>query len=183
MHVHGKEIRTTAEHPFYVWGKGWTAAKDLLPGDRLRGHDGRMMAVQEAYATGVEEAVYNCAVEDYHTYFVGGEDWGFNVWAHNTYKTPNSTTEWSVEGAAARASHGKWGTFHQSPVDGTYLISAFRLVISPPKNSWQTGAAGKKGACYREWMAPSPCLNCIRLERQVAELQRQVAEFALRWSS
>ncbi len=83
MQVHGKVIRTTGEHPFYVWGKGWTAAKDLLSGDRLRGHDGRMMAVQEAHGTGVEEVVYNCAVEEYHTYFVGGEDWGFSVWAHN----------------------------------------------------------------------------------------------------
>lgn len=23
-------------------------------------------------------------VNDFHTYFVGGEDWGFSVWAHNT---------------------------------------------------------------------------------------------------
>ncbi len=81
VQVHGKVIRTTGEHPFYVWGKGWTAAKDLLSGDRLRGHDGRMMAVQEAHGTGVEEVVYNCAVEEYHTYFVGGEDWKFSVWA------------------------------------------------------------------------------------------------------
>jgi hypothetical protein len=27
--------------------------------------------------------VYNCRVADFHTYFVGGEDWRFSVWAHN----------------------------------------------------------------------------------------------------
>jgi hypothetical protein len=37
----------------------------------------------EVYETDAVEAVYNCAVEDYHTYFVGGEEWGFSVWAHN----------------------------------------------------------------------------------------------------
>jgi hypothetical protein len=28
-------------------------------------------------------AVYNLEVEEYHTYFVGSEEWGFSVWAHN----------------------------------------------------------------------------------------------------
>jgi hypothetical protein len=28
--------------------------------------------------------VYNMRVADYHTYFVGGAEWGFDVWAHNT---------------------------------------------------------------------------------------------------
>jgi hypothetical protein len=27
--------------------------------------------------------VYNLEVESDHTYFVGGEDWGFDVWSHN----------------------------------------------------------------------------------------------------
>jgi hypothetical protein len=28
-------------------------------------------------------AVYNFHVTDHATYFVGGDDWGFSVWAHN----------------------------------------------------------------------------------------------------
>jgi hypothetical protein len=64
--------------------KGWVAAKDLLKGDLLRRKDGSVAVVEEVFDTGVEETVYNCSVADYHTYFVGGEDWGFSVWAHNT---------------------------------------------------------------------------------------------------
>ena len=29
------------------------------------------------------EPVYNCSVEDFHTYFVGSDDWCFSIWAHN----------------------------------------------------------------------------------------------------
>jgi hypothetical protein len=29
------------------------------------------------------ETVYNVWVADYHTYFVGGDQWGFAVWTHN----------------------------------------------------------------------------------------------------
>ena len=36
LHVNGQVIRTTADHPFYVAGQGWTAASNLHVGDRLR---------------------------------------------------------------------------------------------------------------------------------------------------
>jgi hypothetical protein len=84
VQVKGKFIRTTAEHPFYVWGKGWVAARELEAGDRLRTHDGRMAAVEQAYNSSVFEPVFNCSVADHHTYFVGDEEWGFSVWAHNS---------------------------------------------------------------------------------------------------
>jgi hypothetical protein len=32
---------------------------------------------------GPVSTVYNVRVADYHTYFVGKEEWGFSVWAHN----------------------------------------------------------------------------------------------------
>jgi hypothetical protein len=35
--------------------------------------------------TSREEAVYNCRVAEYHTYFVGDASWGFSLWAHNSY--------------------------------------------------------------------------------------------------
>jgi hypothetical protein len=83
VQVKGKVIRTTSEHPFYVWGKGWRAARELEIGDRFRSHDGRMVAVEEVGDSGTWQKVYNCSVEDWHTYFVGGEEFGFGVWAHN----------------------------------------------------------------------------------------------------
>jgi RHS repeat-associated protein len=80
--VGGRRIGTTSEHPFYVRGRGWTSAGDLIPGDVLVGHDGQDQAVQ-AKEAGKRETVYNMRVQDHHTYFVGCDEWGFSVWAHN----------------------------------------------------------------------------------------------------
>ena len=77
-------LRTTAEHPFWVRGRGWTATRQLRGGDALRSHDGQWRAVESVRDTGREEVVYNCRVAEYHTYFVGDEQWGFSVWAHNS---------------------------------------------------------------------------------------------------
>ena len=33
--------------------------------------------------TGSWETVYNFRIADFHTYFVGCDEWGFSVWAHN----------------------------------------------------------------------------------------------------
>jgi hypothetical protein len=41
------------------------------------------VAVQEAFATGQLETLYNLRVAEYHTYFVGSPAWGFAAWAHN----------------------------------------------------------------------------------------------------
>jgi hypothetical protein len=39
--------------------------------------------VSEVVDTGALETVYNLRVADFHTYFVGCDEWGFSVWAHN----------------------------------------------------------------------------------------------------
>lgn len=36
----------TAEHPYWVRGKGWVEVKDLKQGDQLTGHDGQIITVQ-----------------------------------------------------------------------------------------------------------------------------------------
>ena len=84
LEVGGRSIRTTAEHPFWVAGRGWTEASELIAGDRLRSHDGRWVVVAGVRDAGEVAAVYNLRVAEDHTYFVGGEGWGFSVWAHNT---------------------------------------------------------------------------------------------------
>ena len=82
LRVGGQEIRTTAEHPFWVWGKGWTEASALRAGDRLAllGEGEREVEAVEDGQT--HETVYNLSVED-HTYFVGGLEWGFALYSHN----------------------------------------------------------------------------------------------------
>ena len=84
LHLEGdKLLRTTGEHPFFAFGKGWIAASELVAGDLLNRDDGQWVAVAEVYDTGEYETVYNLRVADFHTYFVGSETWGFSVWAHN----------------------------------------------------------------------------------------------------
>ena len=85
LHAGAQVIRTTAEHPFWAQGRGWSAAGELRPGDRLVGYDGQSVAVEEVYDTGEPETVYNLRVPDYHTYFVGHPAWGWNAWAHNAF--------------------------------------------------------------------------------------------------
>ena len=83
LHVGGRIIGTTAEHPFFVRGKGWVDAHLLRLGDELQTSDGRWLACEGVAYSGRVEAVYNMEVEDYHTYFVGDKAWGWDVWAHN----------------------------------------------------------------------------------------------------
>ncbi len=84
--VGGQTIRTTAEHPFHVAGRGWTPAVDLREGLLLTAALGTPVRVQGIATRGESAAVYNMRVEGFHTYFVGCGEWAFGVWAHNTYK-------------------------------------------------------------------------------------------------
>ncbi len=83
--VRGASIRTTAEHPFYVESQGWTACHELRTGDVIRLDDG-WAAVEGVAETGSWEPVYNFRISAFHTYFVGCDEWGFSVWAHNAYR-------------------------------------------------------------------------------------------------
>jgi hypothetical protein len=93
LEVGGQAISTTAEHPFWVRGKGWLPAGEMMVGDQLLGHDGRWSVLTGKEDTGEYRTVYNLRVAECHTYFVGSQEWGFSVWAHNTYRdgmTPES---------------------------------------------------------------------------------------------
>jgi large repetitive protein len=83
LHAGGRIIETMAEHPFWAQDKGWVPAGELLPGDLLSSHDGQWVAVEAVLDTGDYATVYNLRVAEDHTYFVGCDEWGFSVWAHN----------------------------------------------------------------------------------------------------
>lgn len=79
----GRDVRMTPGHPLWVDGRGWVAAGELVPGDRVRGHDGRYTAVDAVEPAGEAAVVYNVEVAGSHTFFVGGAGWGFSLWVHN----------------------------------------------------------------------------------------------------
>src|SRR5207302_1708131 len=58
LHLVGNVIRTTADHPLYVEGQGWTDAGDLRVGDLLRTADGQDVPIESITDTGQQEAVY-----------------------------------------------------------------------------------------------------------------------------
>ena len=79
--ISGEEIITTVDHPFYVQGRGFIDAGNLLVGDKLVSVNGEDLIIEDYRIELTEEpvSVYNFQVEDFHTYFVG--DCG--VWVHN----------------------------------------------------------------------------------------------------
>jgi hypothetical protein len=90
LHAQDRIIETTREHPFFVVERangdgqvGWLSAAFLQPGDLLVSHDGQIIRVEGAADSGRVTTVYNLEIEDCHTYFVGTQEWGFSVWAHN----------------------------------------------------------------------------------------------------
>ncbi|MEQ1676221.1 MAG: polymorphic toxin-type HINT domain-containing protein [Chitinophagaceae bacterium] len=66
-------INVTAEHPFYVVGKGWTKVKELKAGDVLKSSDGKStVGVSGIRALSKAVTVYNIEVDGNHNYFVTG---------------------------------------------------------------------------------------------------------------
>lgn len=84
--INGEEIITTVDHPFYVQGRGFIEAGNLLVGDKLVSSIGEDLTIEDYHIELTEESVsvYNFKVDDFHTYFVGD----CLVWVHNaTYET------------------------------------------------------------------------------------------------
>jgi ribosomal protein L9 len=83
--VANRIVRTTAEHPFWVRGRGWTPAQELKVGDQLLTDEGQPIALQAIAGKNESAPVYNVQVDAYHTYFIGSTLWGFSVWSHNAF--------------------------------------------------------------------------------------------------
>ena len=79
--VNGEEIVCTAEHPFYVEGKGFVPARELKERDNLLLSDGSKVEIDSLKTEHVEipETTYNFEVKDFHTYYVSHS----NVLVHN----------------------------------------------------------------------------------------------------
>ena len=96
VRISDHDIWTTPEHPFWVRGKGWVPATHLEAVNLLSSHDGRWVPVEAVNRADLQvTTVYNLRVAEHHTYFVGCDEWGFSVWAHNAciyhYGVPGKT--------------------------------------------------------------------------------------------
>ena len=64
VYAAGEEIICTAEHPFYVEGKGFVPARELKERDNLLLSDGSKVEIESLKTEYVEIS------EDFHTYYV-----------------------------------------------------------------------------------------------------------------
>jgi len=70
--------------------------------------------------------VYNCWVAEYHTYFVGDQEWGFSIWSHNLACVPGGA------GAAGEAGAKSSGAA-QIPTVRVYRVERLpntRIIIN-----------------------------------------------------
>jgi len=78
--VAGEKVETTPEHPRYTDGKGWVNAGELRIGEHTRRADGSYGEVQSLEFVYKQKQMYNLTVEQFHTFFVGVQQW----LVHNT---------------------------------------------------------------------------------------------------
>jgi hypothetical protein len=80
-----------ASHPFYVPAQErFVPAGELQVGDQLVSSQGVLVPIESISNLNEITTVYNLRVADHHTYFVGGDLWGWDVWVHNAYKLPTT---------------------------------------------------------------------------------------------
>ena len=150
--INGEEIVTTDNHPFYVQGRGFINAGNLLVGDKLISVNVEDLVIVKFFIEETAESVsvYNFQVEDYHTYFVGESA----VWVHNSEcKVSTSRRDHILEGEGPNdPGHGPNRGFGNSAFPDTwtddYAIKAVEDVANSPNSTWRqsTGPGGGRNA-------------------------------------
>jgi RHS repeat-associated protein len=111
LEVGDRKIGTTAEHPFWVRGKGWLPAAQMVVGDHLLGADGRWSVVTARRDTGQWAPLYNLRIAHHRTYFVGCVEWGLSAWAHNACTQGEFEKEMMDRGFSRKAATTAWNRF------------------------------------------------------------------------
>ena len=73
--IDGEALETTLEHPFYTVERGWVAATDLRPGERVLQRDGTAGVIQSLALEARVQPMYNLTIAEAHTFFVGAGEW------------------------------------------------------------------------------------------------------------
>jgi hypothetical protein len=118
-------ITATTEHPFWVYGRGWVAANELLPGDRLRRIDLEMaLHVLIVHDTDLRADVFNFEVDGLHNYFVGR----VGALVHNSSREPQFEIKRNVPGLVYQ-SVGRRASFAE-PSPGTGFRGAHDAALA-----------------------------------------------------
>lgn len=69
--TNGEILQATADHPFYIQGKGWNPAASLKIGQVLQLYNGTTIVIEEVSTSQYTEKVYNLSVANAHTFYIG----------------------------------------------------------------------------------------------------------------
>ncbi|MBJ6361120.1 S8 family serine peptidase [Paenibacillus sp. GCM10012307] len=70
INVSNTSIQTTSNHPFWVKGKGWVPADELIQGDELETEDGTLHRINSISLQYEPTNVYNFTVREFHSYYI-----------------------------------------------------------------------------------------------------------------
>ena len=187
LHVGGRIIGTTGEHPFWVVDKGWVEARDIRIGDVLVSHDGQALSVEGIADSGRIDTVYNIEVEEDHTYFVGALDWGWSLWAHN-YRAGSirdKISKLTVGGSLSRLMAGlltKWGNVTKGAYYQARRVLAYGAQVVAVEFKLHGGKLGDillqggKAIETKAWRAWNTLSKSVRRDR-LRELRKQVKAY------
>jgi len=126
VYVGDEVIEATAEHPFWLDGKGWTEVKDMNVGNLLVSSDGTKLAIDKIEKEPREATVYNFEVADFQSYFVSN----LGVWVHNcAVNVGKSKNNMKYDPDAT----GEHSTFKRDPQSGE-ITNWQRWYTSDPRN-------------------------------------------------
>jgi hypothetical protein len=129
----------------------------LREGDELRTEAGGWLPVQSLQVEGGDTTVYNLYVPEYHTYFVGCQDWGFAVWVHNA--PPNY--EGNLEAELARVGEGEAAAAGNAPKSVSLLRG------SQEGAATLQSRAAELNALRRPWEANNGTTAVIKVQNKV----------------
>jgi hypothetical protein len=140
-------ISGTLEHPFWVEGEGWTAAKELKAGSELLTKEGCIARVEAVSRREGKFKVYNFEVERLHTYFVSR----IGILVHNqcaagTEERIRGLWQITKEGTDAAGYSERFGSFFRHKTTGLW---------------WAKDTAGHGGSVWKVFQETKKGLKWI----------------------
>lgn len=130
--INGEQIKTTYEHPFMVKNRGWIAAEELNPGDRIIVQGGSIGVVESVQIRSQSTRMYNLTVAIAHTFFVGKQQWLVHNACYKHYYKGVVDTTIDAEGQSGVDQLGRLYTDRDpaDPEGKKRLVSWFNLLHS-----------------------------------------------------